>query len=220
MVFSILKITITLLFLNTLVLFASVSAHYAKTDDNCTIEMKEVCDSDDKEKVCRDEPVKECHMQTMTVYHNDVKRECSYVPEKVCEESKSKKCEIIQKPVRKEILVRECKEGMRTVCNNVTASHGGETQTESKVSSYENTREPSSHHHQSGDHSHDNNHEHCEVVLKETCRPVPEEKCEEVKKNVTRTEMKRSCEMITVKECEVLYNNSCNNQTLFSHPGF
>ena len=170
MVFSILKITITLFILNTLVLFASVSAHYAKTVDNCTIEMKEVCDSDDKEKVCRDEPVKECHMQTMTVYHNDVKRECSYVPEKVCEESKSKKCEVIQKPVRKEILVRECKEVMRTVCNNATKSHG-ETQTDSKVSkvsSYENTREPSSHHHQSGDHSHDKNHEHCEVVLKET----------------------------------------------------
>ena len=209
MVSSRLKITETLFISCTLVLFASVSAHYAKTDDNCTIEMKEVCDSEDRQRVCKDETVKECHMQTMTVYHNDVKRECSYVPEKVCEENKHKHCEVVQKPVRKVILVRECKEVMRTVCNVTTSD--GETLTESKLNSYENTGDHS--HDNNHDHNHDKNHEHCDVVLKETCRPVPEEKCEDVNKNVTRTEIKQSCEMVTVKECEVQYKHSCDNQT-------
>ena len=213
MVSSRLKITISLFISCTLLLSSSVSAHYAKTDDNCTIEMKEVCDSDESQKVCKDEPVKECHMQTMTVYHNDVKRECSYVPEKVCEEIKHKHCEVVQQPVRKVILVRECKEVMRTVCNKTT-SHGETLNTESELNSYESTSDPSTlnscdHSNDNNhDHNHDKNHEHCDVVLKETCRPVPEEKCEDVNKNVTRTEMKQRCEIFTVMECEVQYNKT------------
>ena len=188
----------TLFLYYSLFLLASVGANYAKTDDNCTIEMKEVCTSDATENVCQDEPVEECQTQKVTVYHNEVKQECSEVPESVCEEQKRKHCEVVQKPVRKVILVRECKEVLKTVCDNdsMPKSHG-DTHSESKSSSYENL----------GEH----NHDHCEVVLKETCRPVPEEKCEDVTKNVTRTETKEVCERVSVKECGgVQYKNSCN----------
>ena len=196
----------TLIIFYLLFLIAYVGTNYAKTDDNCTIEMKEVCTSDATENVCEDEPVEECQKQKVTVYHNEVKQECSEVPESVCEDHKRKHCEVVQKPVRKVILVRECKEVKKTVCNNMSRSHG-ETHSEFKSSSYENLSEPF---HNTGDHYHEHKHDHCEVVLKETCRPVPEEKCEDVMKNVTRTETKEVCEMVSVRECGVQYKNSCN----------
>ena len=197
-------VTNTLSLFISLCLIATVSANYAKTDDNCTIEMKEVCHSDDAEKVCEDKPIEECQSQTVTVYHTEVKQECSDVPESVCEDSKRKQCEVIQMPVRKKILVRECKEVQMTVCENMPGGQG-ETHPESKSSSYENISEQSHH-----SHEHDHNHDHCKVVLRETCRPVPEEKCENVMKNVTRTESKEVCEMVSVKECQVQYNSSCH----------
>ena len=198
----------TLIIFYLLFLIAYVGTNYAKTDDNCTIEMKEVCTSDATENVCEDGPEEECQTQKVTVYHNEVKQECSEVPESVCEDHKRKHCEVIQKPVRKVILVRECKEVKKTVCNNNMSRSHGETHSEFKSSSYENLSEPF---HNSGDHSHEAlKHDHCEVVLKETCRPVPEEKCEDVMKNVTRTETKEVCEMVSVRECEVQYKNSCN----------
>ena len=197
-------VTNTLSVFISLCLIATVSASYAKTDDNCTIEMKEVCNTDNAEKVCEDKPIEECKTQTVTVYHTEVNQECLVVPESVCEDSKKKHCEVIKMPVRKKILVRDCKEVQMTVCENMPGSQG-EFHPESKSDSYENTSEPP---HQS--HEHDHNHDHCKVVLRETCRPVPEEKCENVMKNVTITESKEVCEMVSVKECEVHYNSTCH----------
>ena len=183
--------------------FVSVRANYAKTDENCTIEMKEECTSG--QEVCKDVPVEECHEETMTVYRDEVKKECEYVPEMVCQDHKSKHCQVVQKPVRKVISVRECKTVPKTVCDNTSTSQR-HTHTDSPSTSYEMTGD----HHHSGEHPHKPNHDHCVVVLRETCRPVPEEQCEDVAKNVTRTETVESCEMVSVQECEVQNKTSCN----------